>query len=183
MSKIIEKLLVSVDGFVDRICSVLGALIFVQVPVFITQYIQRLGGHVDELARVVNQYRASAADTGKTLEEYVRRFLSSSEADFVSAGANMQGNIDRLADIELALEQLTNAGPFSKFFYFLKNIDLEITRATIKNYTPGMNISLEGAVYALVGLLVGMLVYFFVKKLFALLGRKIFRRGRSAPVN
>ncbi len=99
MSKIIEKLLVSVDGFVDRICSVLGALIFVQVPVFITQYIQRLGGHVDELARVVNQYRASAADTGKTLEEYVRRFLSSSEADFVSAGANMQGNIDRLADI------------------------------------------------------------------------------------
>ncbi len=46
-----------------------------------------------------------------------------------------------------------------------------------------MNISLEGAVYALVGLLVGMLVYFFVKKLFALLGRKIFRRGRSAPVN
>ncbi|MBP7583726.1 MAG: DUF2937 family protein [Spirochaetes bacterium] len=177
MSEIMKKLLAPVDGLADRICAVTGALLFIQVPVFITHYMQRLGGHVDELTRVVNQYRASAADNGKSLEEYVRRFLSSSEGDFVSAGKNMQFNIDRLADITQALEHLTTSGPAGKFFYFIKDIDIDIARATMRNFTPGLNISLEGAVYALCGLLFGMLVYFAVKKLAALLGRKVFRRG------
>lgn len=177
MSDIMKKLFAPVDGLADRICAVIGALVFIQVPVFITHYVQRLGGHVDELSRVVNQYRASADAGGKSLEEYVARFLASSEADFVSAGRNMRFNIDRLVDIKEALAHLTTSGPAAKFFYFIKDIDIDIARATMRNYTPGLNISMEGAVYALCGLLFGTLAYYGVKKLVALLGRKIFRRG------
>ncbi len=181
MPGIMKKIFLPVDGLADRICAVAGALLVIQVPVFITHYVQRLGGHVDELTRVVNQYRAAAAENGKSLAEYVGRFLASTDADFKSAGNNMQANIDRLEDIRQALEHLTNSGPVAKFFYFLKDIDIEIARAALRNYTPGLNISLEGAVYALCGLLLGTLAYFGVKKLVALLVRKVFKRGAREP--
>ncbi|PKL74450.1 MAG: DUF2937 domain-containing protein, partial [Candidatus Melainabacteria bacterium HGW-Melainabacteria-1] len=159
--------------------AVSGALLFIQVPVFITHYVQRLGGHVHELTRVVNQYRTSASDNGKTLEEYVRRFLNSNESDFVSAGKDMQFNIDRLSDITAALDRLTNSGPAAKLFYFIRDIDIDIARGALINYTPGINISIEGAIYALCGLLAGTLLYLGIKKLSVSVVRRITRRGSN----
>ncbi len=53
-----------VDSLLDRICAVLGALAFAQFPQYCAQYIQRLGGHVDEAARNMEKYREIAKEVG-----------------------------------------------------------------------------------------------------------------------
>ena len=42
-----------IDTSLDRVFSILGAAAFSQVPEFIQQYLQRLGGHLDEAKRQV----------------------------------------------------------------------------------------------------------------------------------
>jgi hypothetical protein len=49
-----------IDSILDRICAVLGAAVFMQFPQYLTLYLQRLGGHVDEAARNLEKYKEIA---------------------------------------------------------------------------------------------------------------------------
>lgn len=175
MRGLLKKIFIPFDLLFDRGSAAAGALLFSQIPLFIAHYVQRLGGHVDELARVVGKYRSAALENGKGLEEYIAKFVNSSDIDFVSAGKNMKLNIDRLADLKGALEQLTSSGPFKKLLYFIRDIDLEIARAAAKNFSFGISFTMEGLIYAVCGLVAGSLVYIGIKKLFAMICNRIFK--------
>ena len=41
----------------DRALCVVGAILFSQLPEFFQQYLQRLGGHLDEARRQLEQFR------------------------------------------------------------------------------------------------------------------------------
>ena len=51
--KILKPIFEFFESVLDRIISAAGALIFMQIPTFLVQYTQRLGGHVDELANLI----------------------------------------------------------------------------------------------------------------------------------
>ena len=48
------------DGLVDRVVSLAGAVGLAQFPQFFAQYLQRLGGHLEEARLVIARYRAAA---------------------------------------------------------------------------------------------------------------------------
>lgn len=55
--KILKFIWKKIDSLLQSIFSLTGALILVQFPQFIAQYIQRLGGHLDESQRMASRYQ------------------------------------------------------------------------------------------------------------------------------
>ena len=65
----IRSVISSGEGLFDRLLCVLGAVTFSQVPEFMQQYLQRLGGHLDEARRQLDRLQDAAARSGLTLEQ------------------------------------------------------------------------------------------------------------------
>jgi hypothetical protein len=172
-----------IDSLMDRICAVLGALAFAQFPQYCAQYIQRLGGHVDEAARNMEKYREIAKDVGKSLYQYSQHLLNSKDPAVFKTGQKIAGDLERYDQLAAALKELQNAPAYKKFFVFIKNIDLDIARAAWDNFTPGLPVTLEGAAYAAAGIVVGMILYFCVSRLIIQAVKKIAGRKRNPVPN
>lgn len=155
-----------IDRMSDRIFSIAGALVFSQFPQFVAQYIQRLGGHVDELKSIIYRYQSAASENGKSLEAFIQAHLGSGVTDFVNSGKIMKSNIDRFSYLSDSLSALASSTGLDRPFAFIKYFDMEIFRATLKSFTPGITVTAEGVAYAATGLLFGALVYYIIKKIF-----------------
>ena len=151
------------DGIMDRVSSVIGAILLAQFPQFYAQYMQRLGGHLDEARRVVEQYEEEAAGFGLTLEEYIKHHLEADSEIFVSSGQVIENVWDRLMDLEASFVALNEAHPFWRVWAFFNHADWEIAARAWQNFTPGVPTTLEGLVYAFVGLLLGWGIYLGIK--------------------
>ncbi|MCL1865724.1 MAG: DUF2937 family protein [Spirochaetes bacterium] len=163
-SKILLKPLIFLESIIDRIVSVIGAIVFIQIPTFIVQYQQRLGGHVDELARLVKQYKSAASVNGRTVEEYIGLHLNYDVKEFVSTGKLMTDNMERFNELSLALQNLSESSGIKKFFVFLKSMDFDIFKGTYKDFVPGISFNLDSILYCIVGIIFSMLLYLLIKK-------------------
>lgn len=153
------KLLFSLGSLVDRLCVVVGAFLGSQIPEFMHQYTQRLAGHVDELQRLLNQMRQVAFYSNKTLEEYISKFTSSSDSDFVHQGQFMQGMVSRWEELHQALFQIMHSSMWGRPYAFWKGFQSDIAHSTLASFQPGINLSLEGLCYAGIGILIGWASY------------------------
>jgi len=150
---------------IDRIFAVIGALLFSQLPLYMLYYTQQLQGHVAELKLQVDAMGHAAAQTGKSLHQYVLKFLSSTDADFNSQGHFMQGMIDRFDSLSTGLQALHNASVWERPYVFFKYFNIEIAKSTWSHYKVGVPLSFEGAIYALFGILAGLALFFLLKRL------------------
>ena len=164
ISRILKPVSVFFESLLDRAVSAAGAIVFMQIPAFLVQYQQRLGGHVDELAYIIKKYKSAAADNGRTVDEYIGLHLQSTVKEFVSTGKLMTENMDRFTDISAALKSLTESRGILKFFSFLKNMDFDIFKAALKNFVPGISFSMDTLLYGAMGIICFMTVYFIIKK-------------------
>lgn len=164
----------------SRIFIVLGALFFLQLPLFINAYTQQMVGRVAELRLQKEALLKIAQQSGKTLDQYVYKFLNSTDADFHGQGEWMQASLNRLQSLTEALTSLQNATLWQKPFIFLKTINLEIGKATLNHFEPGLPLTLEGALYVLFGAGLGWLVFFAFRQLFRAL-MSPFRKQKEAP--
>jgi len=80
-----------VDGILDRVISIIGAVAFSQFPQFFGQYMQRLGGHLAEAKLALVQYIVAAEVLDLTLDEYIREHLESGSEVFTSSGQSITG--------------------------------------------------------------------------------------------
>ncbi|MFO7951187.1 MAG: DUF2937 family protein [Bacillota bacterium] len=163
MSKIHAGPLKFIDGIADRIFAALGAVALSQFPQFYGQYMQRLGGHLAEARRMLEQYIQAAESHNLTLEEYIREHLESGSDVFKSSGEVMQRLVERHETLEQAYMAMLDANIYNRWFVFLKEVDWSIAAGTWENFVPGLPTTLEGLVYALSGLLIGWGTYSFLK--------------------
>ncbi|MBN1495587.1 MAG: DUF2937 family protein [Spirochaetes bacterium] len=168
-----------IDALLDRICAVLGAIAFAQFPQYLILYIQRLGGHVDEAARNIDKYREIAKELGKSLYQYSQHLLGSNDPAVFKTGQKIALDLQRYDSLTAALRELEAAPAYKKFFVFIQNIDLDIARATLANFTPGLPFSLEGAAYAAIGIVIGMILYFCLSRLIVWSVKKLAGRKRQ----
>ncbi|HOP63300.1 MAG TPA: DUF2937 family protein [Spirochaetota bacterium] len=173
LKKIILAPLFFLESFADRVAATAGAIIFMQVPAFIVQYLQRLGGHVDELKLLIGKYKAAAADNGRTLEEYVNLHIQSGVNEFSSTGSLMSENIERFNSLSNAYQQLSGASGIKKFFIFIRNSDMDIIKGTCKDFVPGISLNIDSILYAAAGIVIFMSVYLLLKKLISSLISRI----------
>lgn len=162
----------------DHLCTAVGALIFVQFPMFFEQYLTRLSGHVNELHYQVKHMTETAKQFGKTLPQYIEIFLTSSNPIVVKQGGLMEELVHRSDKLSDAYASIYHANPFTRPFVFLYHSDWEIVRATASSYHFGFTLTFESIIYALVGMLIGYYLY----KVLSIFFRKVssgFNRARK----
>lgn len=139
----------------DRLFAVAGAFLLSQFPQFLQQYSQRLAGHLAEINRHVSLIQENVALSGRSLQEYIHKFLSFSDGDVSRQGSLMEQVIERqhqLSDAYIALQQAT---PFTRPFAFLAHFQTEVVKGTMVDFQPGFSFSAESCIYALIGMLIG----------------------------
>ncbi|MFI5344042.1 MAG: DUF2937 family protein [Chlamydiales bacterium] len=146
-------------SMLDRLFVIVGALLGVQIPLFMQQYMQRLAGHVAELNRVLNNLRELAFQSNKTLEEYIAKFLANPDLDFSRQGEFMLGVESRWRHLSLALENMSASSIWMRPYLFLRDLQPEIAKPVFYSFEPGLNLTLEGLAYAVLGAVLGFCLY------------------------
>lgn len=154
-----------IGGLLDRIFAVIGALLFSQVPVFMQQYTQRLAGHVAELSIQIEKMRQAASLTGKTLQQYVQKFMSASDPDFARQGVIMNEMTHRWQNLSEGLTAMQNASAVTRPFAFGYHLNLDIFKNTFQSFDLGLVFTVEGFIYALIGIAAGYLAFWSIRKL------------------
>lgn len=154
-----RRLLESLDSLIDRALCVAGAVLFSQAPEFFQQYLQRLGGHLDEARRQLAQFRQTAADTGLSLDQLIARTSASTDAAVAPLGEAIHHTATRVDSLQAAHDALLHASAWSRPFVFLSHLDGSIVRSTWSVYRPAVPTTLEGLFYALTGMLVLLAAY------------------------
>lgn len=153
------------DGFLDRILCVAGAVIFSQAPEFMQQYLQRLGGHVDEARRQVAQYRTVAEQSNLTLDQFITQTSKNADAAVAKLGGVMTEANNRLLELQDAQNALVHAPAFTRPIVFAQHFDKDIASATWSIFKPAVPATIEGVVYAFLGLFVLLGIYHLVVRL------------------
>ena len=168
------------EKLLDRALCVAGAVIFSQAPEFMQQYLQRLGGHLDEARRQLQQFKAVAAQSGLSLEKFIAQTNANADVAVAKLGGVMSAAGERVAELEVAQQAMLQASPLSRPFVFLHHVDAEIANATWSIYQPAVPTTVEGLLYALLGMAVFLLVYHALIKVpcSRIMAR---RRARNAP--
>lgn len=158
---------------IDRFFVILGALALSQAPLFLQQYTHQLSGHTAELHYQVHKLEVSAAESNKSLKEYIQKFQENADPDFARQGSLMHAMVERLNSFNLSLNALQEASVFAKPVYFIVYFNTEVADATWQTFEFGLSFSAEGLICALIGGFIGYLFFYslqsFVKGFFRLL--------------
>ena len=157
---------------------VLGAAGASQFPEFSQQYVQRLGGTVDELSRFVAEFDADADALGLSREAALENLGEGSEMGQARA-ETMAATLIRHDRLSADLATLRQVGPITRAYNASRLTDPEIAQAAWGDFRPALPLTFEGGVFAATGFVVGLGV---ISAFFALL-RLIFRRNRRADPN
>ena len=121
--------------FLAIILAVTGALAFSQVPRYVQEYEQRLGGAVAEAALAVRQDEQAAAEAGVPLDVLRTQLVASREVGVAAAGRAIGRRVDRLAYLRDHQAALTAAGPITRPFVLLSQADPELATDTFAQFT------------------------------------------------
>ena len=153
-----------------------GGLALSQFPEFSQQYLQRLAGAVNELQIIVEDFDAAAKVAGQTRDEA----LASLPDDGVSGQlkASLGRSFDRFERLDRDLTALRGASPLGRLTMPWNMADQELVRDTWSDYQPAVPATLDGAISAGIGYVLGWGV---VGMTFGWVGRRI-RRTRQKRI-
>jgi hypothetical protein len=147
------------NGLIDRVLCVLGAIGFSQLPEFMQQYVQRLGGHLDEARRQVERFEQVAQQSGLTLDRLIGQTSANSDAAVAKLGAVMTDAVSRVESLSAAQSAIQGAAIWQRPFVFFAHLDRDIARATWSVFKPAVPTTAEGAIYAIIGIVVLLSLY------------------------
>ena len=133
-----------------------GALTSSQFPSFYAQYLQSLGGRLDQARLQAARLEALAADLGLTAEAYIARLGASTDEAVSRAGGLASGLLEDRAQLQVAYDALAGAALWERPFSFAFWGDTAIAQATLNRYQPALPVTPEGFAYAALGLLLGL---------------------------
>lgn len=154
-----KRVISSGEAVVDRVLCVVGAVLFSQAPEFMQQYLQRLGGHLDEARRTLAQYEGIARQSNMTIGELIARTSANADAVVAKHAGVMQNVADRVHDLAAAQTAIQDASMFTRPFAFLQHIDWGIASNTWSIFKPAVPTTAEGLVYAVAG--IGVILGFY----------------------
>jgi hypothetical protein len=154
--------MVRTGRIVGLCCLGLTAAAAAQLPAFVQQYLQRLGGHLDEA-----RYMAAQAATGDAYRD-----LSPAARQVVLRTAEA-----RAETLTAAHDAIAGAGDLTRPLIFLAHVDEAIAAATWRMFEPGLPLGWGGAAYGLAAALLAFLGFAGGQKL---IGRV---RAANAPAS
>lgn len=165
-----------IGSILDRIFVLIGAFLGSQLPQFMEQYIQRLAAHIAELNHLIEKLRGIASLSNKTLEQYIGKFLNSSDSDFTLQGQFMEEMVSRWATLTSSWNQITQSSLWMKPYVFLREMNSSLVESTWKGFQPGISLTVEALCYTLLGAFFGFIIYQILLKMVLFIYRTFFPR-------
>lgn len=133
-----------------------GAILLVaasQFPEYSQQYVQRLGGAVDELRLVAGDFDKSAQKVGLTREQALASMTGNA---FQKARQDdMIRTFTRLDRLEGDLQTLRDAGPFNRLANVTRLSDQGIAARAWQDFRPAVPLTIDGFLFAMGGFFAG----------------------------
>jgi DUF2937 family protein len=152
-------------------------LCFSQFPEYAQQYEQRLGGAVDELKTIVDDFDRDATRFGLTRQQALERYAVSPDDFLVTRGTSMDRALARYQKLSGMLADLQHAGPLERVTHLGDYLDSDVGARAMQNFKPAVPVTPEGIGWGLFGWLIGYLLLYPVLGLFSLPFR--WRRGKT----
>jgi hypothetical protein len=147
-----------------RMLSIAGGLVlgfgFAQFPEYAQQYEQRLGGAVDELRIIVDDFDRGAASFGLSREDALMRYAMSPDEFLQDRGLSMRVTIGRYERLRTDLDALQNASPIQRAQHLPRYLDSDVGARALENFQPGVPATGEALVWGLTGTLLGYLALY-----------------------
>ncbi len=160
----------------NGLAGAVGAGSLSQFPTYYQQYLQRLGGRLDQAQIQVSRIEQAARDEGMTLAAYIDKFTSSADTTYRQQGAVLREEVADLSRLRDAVDALIQAPPIARPLRLLQNIDMDTARTALGDFALSLPLTTEGFVYAGIGLILGLLILAGLERLLS----GLFRRQRTA---
>lgn len=147
------------ESLLDRLLCVAGAVTLSQAPEFFQQYLQRLGGHLDEARRQLARYEQVARETGVTLQGLIDTARAQTSAPVAKLGDVIAETQTRVLELEYAETALRTAAAWERPWVFLRVVDHSIASRTLDVFKPAVPVTLEGLAYAVAGMVLALALY------------------------
>ncbi len=126
-----------------------------QLPEYVQQYRQRLGGAVEELKRIVAQFDAEAQAQSLTREQGIARLSDNPDPLVQARGTDLQTDVDRERRLEEQQQAFTEAGPISQYWVLVERLDPTLASQAYAIFQPALPLTPSGFITGAVGLLAG----------------------------
>lgn len=143
-----------------------------QFPEFFQQYLQRLGGHLDQAVLQANRIREAAAAEKLSLSDYLDSFLTSQVSAHRRQGEILMQELDDAERLRLSLESLMQAPVWQRPFVMASQAEPDILQAAATAFKPAVPLTPEGFIYAAVGAFLGLLLLKTLRSVPSLFRRK-----------
>ena len=140
-------------NLVNTVGGILCGCALSQFPEYSQQYVQRMGGALDELATVVQDFDNSAKTAGYNRDEALSVMTGS--AFMESRQTDMRRTFDRFDTLFDDYSRLKDANAFERLAYTARMRDGDVFKGTAKDFKPAVPLNLEGASFVSIGFLFG----------------------------
>ena len=130
-------------------------LIASQLPEFAQQYRQRLGGAIDELTAIVDQFAAEAASQGMDASKAIAQLEANNDSLARDRGRAMTQTIERRDRLAAQKARFESAGPGARLLAFFEYVDPKIVGRAWTDFEPAAPTTGEGLATAGVGAAAG----------------------------
>ena len=147
-----------------------GAL-FSQAPEFTQQYRQRLGGAIDELTIIIQNFDEQANHEGLDRQGALNVYAASREEFLRRQGDALRRSFARYQSLSDQSQDLSAASPILRPLLVAQRPDRTIVANSWRDFGPALPVSVAGAVWAGFGMLAGMIAAAGMGALAAMAGK------------
>ncbi|MBT6138280.1 MAG: DUF2937 family protein [Rhodospirillaceae bacterium] len=154
-----------------------GAIGASQVPRFVQEYEQRLGGARDEARLHLRGFEAIAKTRGLSFEKYLGELAAEGGDSGAATSTTIRQMGERADWLDLLQEHLGKASHLKRTWVVFSKPDPEILRATWAVYRPGVFLDSQ---HGLIGVGISWLLFVILSRVFgAIFFRRKVRRARG----
>jgi hypothetical protein len=134
------------------------ALLVMQVPAFVQQYTQRLGGWHTAYALELDKLQKRAENLGQSRDEYIAALRVNKEPEARQEGEHWARQVVYFQALDKAYKDLTAAPPWMRLIVFIEHYNSHLAKGAWEDYELTTPATVEGAAYGAAGFAVGWLL-------------------------
>lgn len=141
-----------IKSLLDKIFFTVGAIVFLQLPHFIEQYTQRMGGYAASQTEQIKEYQAIADQHfDGDIEAYRLRLQQNTDPAVAESAEQISKRLKSAQSIKKDLLVFEQQPLWYQVPYFITHMRTDLVKGTAANFSPGLPINLWAWGYGLLG--------------------------------
>lgn len=149
-----------IKNLFDKLFFAAGVIVFLQLPHFINQYAQRLGGYVDSHAEQLANHQSIANEHfAGDLSAYIDHLKKQNDPAIADGALQIERHFKQQHDMAQELTVFQSEPTWYLVPYFITHPRLSLVKGTAQQFQPGLPINLWAWLYGLLGGLLFSLLF------------------------